>query len=231
MTPPHDESPRLLEGSTGVIRDVFDGKIWSATPNVVTHNSDEGLVLCLRPGTRMIAPTTWITWLETGDVSARFQAIPNLVARQWDLGSWTWRDTVLLRHYVPGEYFNVSQFQDAHGRFGSWYVNFELPYQHTSIGIDTFDLLLDLVIEPDLSRYAWKDEDEYEQGRRLGLINDSLHQRVDEARQQVLALIESRGGPFAGDPSTWRHDPKLPLPELPADVISVPPSRWADTDR
>ena len=48
-----------------------------------------------------------------------------------------------------------------------WYANFERPFQRTPIGIDTFDLLLDLVIEPD-SSYRWKDEGEYRLGRQLG---------------------------------------------------------------
>jgi hypothetical protein len=73
-------------------------------------------------------------------------------------------------------------------------------------------------VEADLSGYRWKDEDEYAQGRRLGLIDDALHQRVEAAREQVIALIESRQGPFADDWSAWRRDPAWPIPQLPAGM-------------
>jgi hypothetical protein len=76
---------------------------------------------------------------------------------------------------------------------------------------------------PDLSGYTWKDEDEYAQGRRLGLVNDALHARIDEARQQVVALIETGSDPFAQDWSTWRHDPTWPIPVLPDDALTVSP--------
>jgi hypothetical protein len=73
----------------------------------------------------------------------------------------------------------------------------------------------------DLSAYRWKDEDEYAQGRRLGLISDALHQRVDAARQQAISLIECRQGPFADDWSSWQRDPAWPAPALPPDMLST----------
>ena len=82
-------------------------------------------------------------------------------------------------------------------------------------GIDTLDLLVDLVVTPDLSARRWKDEDEYAQGRRLGLITDALHLRVEAARQHVVSLVESRQGPFAEGWSSWQPDPTWPLPALP----------------
>ncbi|WP_345570738.1 hypothetical protein [Nonomuraea rosea] len=66
----------------------------------------------------------------------------------------------------------------------------------------------------DLSRHRWKDEDEYRHGRRLGLVDDHVHRRVAEARQEVVGLIEARQGPFAHDWTPPRHgswaDPALP---------------------
>ncbi|MFB7552924.1 hypothetical protein [Streptomyces sp. NPDC056154] len=42
-------------------------------------------------------------------------------------------------------------------------MNFEWPTVRTAAGLDTFDLTVDPVIDPDpdLSRYEWKDVDEY----------------------------------------------------------------------
>jgi hypothetical protein len=206
------------EGATVVLRDVLRDKVWTASPYRVIRDAGTGLALACWPGVEMLTPTTWIQWLRTGDDTIRKQAIPNLAAGRWELGPWTWRDTTLLRRSRPGDYFSISQFFDAQGRCDGWYVDFIRPWRRTPLGIDTFDLLLDLVVKADLSGYRWKDEDEYAQGRRLGLIDDALHQRVDTAREQVVSLIESRQGPFAEDWSSWQRDAAWPTPVLPAGM-------------
>lgn len=69
--------------------------------------------------------------------------------------------------------------------------------RRTAIGFDTFDLLLDLVISPDLSQWTWKDEDEYTHGRRLRVVSESDH---------------------------LGSAPDQSAPELPADALSVVPA-------
>jgi hypothetical protein len=51
-------------------------------------------------------------------------------------------------------------------------VNFEHPNRRTEGGFDTFDLTVDLVIDPDLSTLEWKDVDEYAHVRRLGIVSE-----------------------------------------------------------
>jgi hypothetical protein len=211
----------MLEvGATAVRRDTRHGKVWTAAPHRVLADDGDTLVLAMWPGVRMRSPTTWIEWLRSGDDSVRKQAIPNLAAGRWELGDWTWRDTTLVNSCTAGDYFSVQRL------IGNgptpWYVNFEIPFRRTAIGIDTFDLLLDLIVAPDLSGYTWKDEDEYAQGRRIGLIDDALDAHVRTAKEQVVALIEAGQGPFAQDWSSWRPDLEWPLPALPADVLDVP---------
>lgn len=207
------------DGSTVVRRDVLRGKVWTAAPYRVIRDTGAELMLACWPGVEMLAPVTWIEWLRTGDDAVRKEGIPNLLAGCWELGRWAWRDTTLLARFGAGDYFSVSRFFDPGGRCGGWYVDFIRPCRRTHLGIDTFDLFLDLVVEADLSGYRWKDEDEYTQGRRLGLIDDALHHHIDAAREQVISLAESRRGPFAEDWSSWRRDPAWPMPILPADAI------------
>ena len=208
-------------GSTAVRRDTTAARVWSATPNRVLADTGDELVLACWPGVQMMAPATWTQWLRTGDDDVRKQAIPSLVAGTWELESWTWQDTTLVSRFRPGAHFSVHQFLGA-GRTGQWYVNFELPSRRTSIGIDTFDLLLDLVADIETLRWWWKDEDEYAQARRLGLIDDVLHAQVEVARQEAVAMIEARQGPFAADWSAFRPDPAWATPVLPAGALLVP---------
>jgi hypothetical protein len=215
------------EGSTVVRRDVLHGKVWTATPYRVIRDAGAELVLACWPGVEMLGPTTWIEWLRTGDDTVRKRAIPNMAAGRWELGWWAWRDTTLLTRSGAGDYFSVSQFFDAEGHCDGWYVDFIRPWRRTAFGVDTFDLLLDLIVTADLSGYRWKDEDEYAQGRRLGLIDDALHQRVDAARERVISLVQSRRGPFGEDWSAWQRDPAWQAPVLPAGAGHVLGSRGA----
>lgn len=213
---------RFEPGDTAVRRDIFAGKVWTAAPYRVVRDHGDELVLACWPGNESLAPTTWIEWLRTGDDAVRKQALPNLAAGRWELARWTWRDTVRLSSLAAGEYFSVNRFIVPDAGVPGWYVDFERPFRRTSIGVDTFDLFLDLIVEPDLSGHAWKDEDEYAQARRLGLVDDGTHRQVDEARQRVMALIEDRKGPFAEDWSGWSVEADWTQPVLPPELMEVP---------
>ncbi|MFD0351998.1 DUF402 domain-containing protein [Kitasatospora aburaviensis] len=104
-----------------------------------------------------------------------------------------------------------------------WYVNFEKPYQRRPGGIDTLDLCLDLVVAPDLSSHRWKDQEEYVQVHRLGVIDDYLYRQVEQARRRAIAMLDDRAGPFAAGWPTWTPDPAWTLPVLPdgADQVTA----------
>lgn len=210
---------RFEPGSTVVRRDVFGGKVWSATPFRAVSDTDDLLAMVLVPGAEKLASTSWIEWCRTGDEAVRNRGLPHLASGRWELDTWTWRDITRLSLLLPGAYFSVDVCA-RRGEFVQWYINFERPYVRTDVGIDTFDLLLDLVVEPDLS-YRWKDEDEYAQGRRLGLVTQAEHQYVQEAREQVVELLEGRTGPFDERWLAWRPEPGVPPPTLPAGVTSM----------
>ncbi|MDX6428935.1 MAG: hypothetical protein QOE54_1301, partial [Streptosporangiaceae bacterium] len=65
----------------------------------------------------------------------------------------------------------MNLFFDREHRLSRWYINFQRPYRRTQLGVDTFDLFLDLVVNPDLSSWVWKDEEEYLHSRRLGIVD------------------------------------------------------------
>ncbi|GAA3772682.1 DUF402 domain-containing protein [Streptomyces coacervatus] len=216
---------RFRQGETAVRRDLFRDRVWSAHALRVVADGPEALVLGCWPGTQMFAPTTWIDWLQTGDETARSRAIPQLACGHWQLGSWSWRSTAHLQWVPPEAWFSVHAFYeptDGH-RLTHWYVNFQQPMRRTAIGFDTFDLLLDLVIEPDLSRWTWKDEDEYAHGRRLGVVSEADHRAVQMAREEATAMIVEGTGPFASDAGwrNWRSEPHWPSPSLPTDTLTL----------
>ncbi|MGW6310719.1 DUF402 domain-containing protein, partial [Streptomyces niveus] len=74
-----------------------------------------------------------------------------------------------------------------------------------------------LVVTPDLTRWEWKDEDEYAHVRRLGIVSDTEHRAVEAARGEVLAMLAEHSGVFAQAQrwSSWRWEPAWPTPCLP----------------
>ncbi len=216
-------------GSTAVRRDVFRGRVWSAMPTrVVAHDPTGRLVLAHWPGVEMLAPETWIASLRDGGSTVREATIPSLAAGDWRLGRWTWRDTSWLHIMTPGQWFSVSAvLDDARGGLTAWYVNFERPHVRRGRAVDTFDLLLDLVVSPDRS-CRWKDEEEYAHARRLGVIDDRDAAAVARAREEALALVEAGAAPFDEAWPRWRRDPAWPLPTLPASCAAGTPMAAGD---
>jgi Protein of unknown function (DUF402) len=211
------QADRLFEvGSTLVRRDVFRGKVWTAWQCRVVADSGDQLALARWPGVPGLVPTTLLRSRE----DSRAKAIRTLAAGSWELGNCTWQHTTALILMLPGAYFSVNLFFRGND-FAEWYVNFERPFRRTPAGVDTLDLLLDLVIGPDRS-YRWKDEDEYRQGRQLGIITDAEHRQVQRAREEVIALLQHGTGPFAEHWLTWRPAPEWATPSLPADAASFP---------
>ncbi|GAA2756542.1 DUF402 domain-containing protein [Actinopolymorpha rutila] len=212
-------------GSTVVRRDVFRGKVWTATPFRVVSDSDDILSLALWPGVARLAPTHQAALSSSRRYeTVRDIALPNLAFGKWELTAWTWRTNSKLTLVQPGAYFSVNLFFREAGELVMSYVNFERPVRRTPIGVDTFDLLLDLVIEPD-GACRWKDEDEYEQARRLGIVTDDEHRHVQQAREEVLALFAQRTGPFDERWKSWRREAHWERPALPANATDLPAGR------
>ncbi|MEV5508388.1 DUF402 domain-containing protein [Streptomyces orinoci] len=211
---------RFQPGATAIRRDIFQGRVWTAAPRRVLADTGRTLTLAHWPGVEGLAPTTYIDSLNMADraaqEAARDRGFADLAAGTWELGRWQWRNTTVLSRFEAGEHFSVHLFFDAAHRPLHWYINFELPFVRTAFGIDTRDLLLDLVVEPDLSAHTWKDEDEYAQGRRLGIIDDAEHTRIESARERALALLSERQTAYFEGWLNWKPESGWPLPELPS---------------
>jgi protein associated with RNAse G/E len=117
--------------------------------------------------------------------------------------------------------FSVQFYRPITGDPPWWKINFERPVQRTPLGIDTFDLLLDLIVDQS-GQCSWKDLDEYANARRLGVISDAEHHRVHEARDRAVAFVEARRGPLAPDQvMDWRVPDDWPIPVLPPCAIDL----------
>jgi hypothetical protein len=196
--------------------------VWSEQALRVVADTGAALVTACAPGAEARWPALYAKARADGARSMRLEAFEAMATGDWALADSRWQETELLLWKQPGAWFSVNAFfvpadpVDGGRRLRNWYVNFERPTVRTAIGFDTFDLTVDLVVDPDLSRWQWKDEDEYAHARRLGVVTDSEHQAVDDARAWALTMIAERSGPFADAAWTsWRWDPAWPAPGLP----------------
>ena len=207
-------------GTTVIRRDVFDGRVWSAYPTRVLEETTRRMTLVQWPGVTVMVPVTWIRWLEGGPEALRLETLPQLAAKRWELGPWVWRSTQWVHHMEAGRWFSIASVtDDATGHLSCWYINFERPFvRHRGsldrpAMVDTMDLFLDLVVDPD-GGLRWKDESEYAHARRLGLITDSEATAVSQAREEALFLVASGALPTAYAGPAWRRVPTWPAPHL-----------------
>lgn len=96
-----------------------------------------------------------------------------------------------------------------------WYVNLQDPLARTSIGFDTVDHALDVVVELDRSSWRWKDEDELAEAVEDGLFTPAEAADFRAWGERAVERILSSEPPFDRNWDGWRPDPGWGVPELP----------------
>ncbi|MEO3975993.1 DUF402 domain-containing protein [Streptomyces sp. CAU 1734] len=184
-------------------------------PVTVVRDTDEVIAVWMAPGTECVKPVLADgTPVHEQPLATRYTA-PRTVVRD------RWWGTGVLKLARPGEPWSVWLFWDPGWQFKSWYVNLEEPRTRWAGGIDSEDHFLDISVFPD-RQWVWRDEDEFAEAQRVGLIGPEKARRVRSAGQEALGVIQEWGSPFRDDWQRWRPDPAWPVPELPADWASVP---------
>lgn len=215
-------------GSVAVRRNVYRGKVRSAWPMRVISDDGSTLALACWAGTELTSESGNAAAWRNGDrqgsahvQSVVDQSMAELLAGEWTLGTSVLGEVTLLGFQLPDVWFSVLLFFGKDGAFSKWYVNFEHPYDRTEVGVDTWDLTIDLIFDPD-GTHHWKDVEEYAQARHLGLITDAEHAEIEQAKGQAFAMFDRREGPFDERWLTWRRDPTWPVPALPEDALRPP---------
>ncbi|MER0242222.1 DUF402 domain-containing protein [Streptomyces sp. HSW2009] len=187
-----------------------DRSIHICRPVTVVQDTDDLLAVWLAPGTVCAKPQlTDGTDLHQEPLTTRYTKPRTVVETRW-LG------TGVLKLVRPGDPWSVWLFWDDGWRFRNWYVNLEEPQTRWRGGVDSEDHFLDLVVNPDRS-WEMKDEDEFAQAQRVGLVAPHQAARIRSAGRAAVAAVQSWGAPFRDGWENWRPDPAWPVPALPAD--------------
>ena len=171
-------------GDVIVWRGVFRNRVWHAQPVIVVKDTPEELCVTLLPGTECVAPEGYLD----GKASAKRRW--SFKDKDWKLENYAWRTNRLLLLLEPNTYYSTMFFWRADSNdFLLYYINFQLPFQRSHCGIDTLDLDLDLIINPDFS-FRWKDEDDYQKAIDHEVIMPEWTQAIEIAKNEIFNKLE-----------------------------------------
>ncbi|MEU2880386.1 DUF402 domain-containing protein [Streptomyces sp. NPDC007070] len=186
-----------------------------ARPVTVVRDDADLLAVWMAPGTECVRPVLADgTPVHQEPLASRYTK-PRAVRRD------RWFGTGVLKLARPGEPWSVWLFWEPGWRFKNWYVNLEEPLVRWAGGVDSVDHFLDITVQPDRS-WDWRDEDEFAQAQRDGLVDAALAERVRAAGLAAVEVIRAWGPPFSENWQHWRPDPAWAVPSLPEDWDRTP---------
>ncbi len=196
------------EGAAVALRYITrDGRPGMSWPAIVARDDDSLVALYIPAG------TLHKRWSGAGP-ERKLEDVP-------------WRvDT--LRLMYPGAHHSVWVTWERDGearRLRGFYVNMEEPFRRTSIGFDTNDHMLDILVTPDLA-WQWKDEEVVSDWVARGLYSAEFAAAIREEGERVVAAIQARAAPFCEDWDGWAPPGIFGLPCLPADWDAEPVTLW-----
>lgn len=196
-------------GDIVVWREKFNDRIWHAHTAIAVKDSPEETVLVFLPGSEGMGPENWVDEKKEGIHPWDF------IDTTWNLKNYSWRTFCTLFLLEPQKYYTIVYYWNAEsGQFLSYYVNFQTPFTRSHRGIETRDLELDLIVNPDFS-YRWKDLEEYQKGVQSGVIFSEWVSGIELAKKDILDKLVLRQYPFDGSWLNWTPDPAWYAPKLP----------------
>ena len=193
---------RWQPGDPVVIRETWGDRIFEARPATVVHDDPEQTVLFVHPGARVA--------VAVGEDGMQLR----LPDRPWRMEIREARAFSILSFAWPGTPYSVLLLRDPEGVFLRWYINLQEPLRRTSIGFDTVDHALDVLIEPDRSSWSWKDEEELGEAVESGLFSPAEALWFRHWGERGVEHVVLREPPFDRDWESWRPDPGWPEPKL-----------------
>jgi hypothetical protein len=172
------DPPRWSSGDAIVYRGLWKGNIWWALPVTVVQDTRDVIALYWPAGTPTKRPAKRAT---AHDVFLNPR--PTLTDRPW-----TDMDVLTLCDDKTAYSINAMWSADD-GDLLCWYVNLQAPLHRTAVGFETEDHLLDVVFQPDLSGWEWKDEDELAEAYELGVYTKYKVKEIYAAAEDAIRRI------------------------------------------
>lgn len=135
-----------------------------------------------------------------------------------DLFDWVWVETDVLMLVIPGAAHSIYlMWEEGHTKLRCWYINLQEPLRRTSIGFDSMDHMLDIVVSPDRSEWWWKDEDEFREAEEIGVYSPEEAKAIRMEGEKVVKLILSGQSIIHDGWERWKPPADWEIPELSVD--------------
>lgn len=204
-----DARPLAATPSTVLWRDLYRGRPRGVMPHWLLDERDGLIVSCIVPGVQ------GVNWSGIGMSSPQW--MQHLMSMTWQVGPARWEAKRVVRMARTGEAYAVNlEWDQATGNFVRWYANLQAPYQRSRLSdgtvvVDTYDHILDVLVDPDLHAEL-KDDAELTEAVRVGLFTPSEAAAIRAASERVIANL---GTLLSTGWEDWKPDPSWPLPTLP----------------
>ena len=206
-------------GDHVAFRGVYNQQVSHIQSAIVVHDRPDEVALVIIPGAECAAPEEYINGKH--GASGHWDRWGLYEKGNWTMQSDSWRTNRLLMLAYPDKYYSSYYFWQAdNNQFLCYYINFQLPFRRSPIGFDSFDLELDLIVEPNFE-WRWKDVDEYQKGIEQGILRPEWIREIDSAKTEIFEKLEKRQYPFDDTWLNWTPDPGWRVPGLPANWDKV----------
>lgn len=194
---------RFGRGEPVALREIWDGRVFGATPARVVEDLGDRAMFYVAPG----------VWKAPVGMDGRWLRLP--------IGDWTLEERAWTEHVLSFSFHGVAAatlliWNEAWEPL-RWYINLETPPERSAVGIDYTDHALDVLVSIDRSTVTWKDEDELEVAVRLGLFRREDAAAFRRDGERAVERLVNRELPFDREWTDWRPDPSWSAPELPED--------------
>ena len=181
-------------------------KVYWAFPTIVVQDSPDLIVLYMPAG------------VLGKDTDHKPTTKELLSLDEIKIADYQWKRTDVLMLIVPGEAFSTYIMWEAGTKnLDCWYVNLQEPIRRTSIGFDTMDNMLDVVISPDMSEWHWKDDDEFAAAQKIGFYSAEKAHEIWAEGERAVQLITKERRDLYKKWEMWQANPEWELPILSPD--------------
>lgn len=206
-------------GDAIAYRGIYGGHVSYIQAAVVVQDRPEEVALAILPGAECFAPEGYINGKH--GASGQWDRWGEYERGRWNMERYTWHTNRLLILLQPEKYYASYYFWRAvDDQFLCYYVNFQLPFYRSEIGFDSFDLELDIIIEPNYE-WRWKDVEDYQKGIECGILRQEWIYEIDTAKQEVFERLEKHAYPYDRSWLSWSPEPGWSPPQLPKNWDQV----------
>ena len=190
---------RFSPGERIEVREVWDGRAWEIRRPIVVEDAPDLIAVYNAPGSPIR--------VAAGPDGKRLRLPPP----KWSMADASIpSDRRILGLHPPGSNHSVHVVWDESWHLLYWYINLEQDRRRKPRGFDYEEYVLDLVVQPDMASWLWKDEDELAEAVELGLFTSTQALDFRAEGERALERLLARRLPYDRPWEDWRPPPDWP---------------------